>query len=262
MARGTPGNDTLFGTSADDTLNGRGGDDLLINVGGGSDLFIGGAGQDMLQTDVTGIDDQGFTLLFDAVSGIHGRKGSDIGQDRIKSIESFEMYGDWNVEAIGNGRNNLFRTDAGSDTLRGGGGDDTLLAGAGKDRLLGGAGEDALFGGAGRDILSGGAGDDRLNGGRGNDKLTGNRGADTFDFSGAKIGRDRIKDFDLTEDLLRIDDALWRDMRKGPDTPQEVIDRFASLQGDKVVFDFGGGNRIILDDFENLTDLAGSVEII
>ncbi|MCF6432524.1 calcium-binding protein [Leisingera sp. MMG026] len=91
----------------------------------------------------------------------------------------------------------------GRDTLDGGGGNDELLGGNGRDKLLGGAGNDKLLGGGGNDILVGGNGKDVLRGNKGNDRLDGGDGADLFIFKRGD-GHDTIRNFDASEDLIRI----------------------------------------------------------
>ena len=66
--------------------------------------------------------------------------------------------------------------------------------GGGADRLWGQGGNDRLFGGAGKDMLAGGGG---------RDLLVGGGGADVFVF-GKGHGHDRIRDFTLDEDLIRL----------------------------------------------------------
>lgn len=92
---------------------------------------------------------------------------------------------------------------AGNDTLRGGAGADMARGGRGFDLLRGEAGDDTLQGGGARDKLYGGKGRDILNGQAGNDRLTGGGGADQFRF-GENHGTDRITDFDLARDTLRL----------------------------------------------------------
>lgn len=135
VAQSTPtsGNDTLFGSAADETISAMAGDDLIVNAGGGRDLFDGGAGDDTLTTDVTGLAAD-YVLEFNAISGVHGRMGSDLGRDTVANIENFEMTGQWDALLTGGAGANHLISDQGADTLIGGGGDDTLDGGAGNDR--------------------------------------------------------------------------------------------------------------------------------
>ena len=92
---GTSGPDVIEDTTGSDRIFALGGDDVIINRGG-SDYFDGGEGQDTLRTDLTGLE-EGPTLNFDAVSGVHGLHQSDVGQDTIVSIENLTVIGNWDV---------------------------------------------------------------------------------------------------------------------------------------------------------------------
>jgi Ca2+-binding RTX toxin-like protein len=61
------------------------------------------------------------------------------------------LTGFGNINATGNGKNNILTGNSGSNVLNGGAGNDTLNGGAGNDTLNGGAGVDTLTGGAGAD---------------------------------------------------------------------------------------------------------------
>lgn len=108
--------------------------------------------------------------------------------------------------------------------------------GARADKLIGGSGADKLVGSAGNDVLKGGAGNDIMDGGP---------GRDTFVFDD---GADVIRDFD--GDKLRLDDALWDNTAL---TKAEVL-AFADVVAGDTIFDFGGGNTLIIEDY---TDVAG-----
>lgn len=98
--------------------------------------------------------------------------------------------------------------------IHGQGGSDDLRGGRGRDEIDGGDDNDTLRGGGVRDLLIGGAGSDYIEGGRGKDLLYGNEfagggiDADNFDYVTAKVGRDRIMDFDDGMDHLRLNGTL------------------------------------------------------
>ena len=202
---GGGGRDTFYEGSGDSLVKGGAGNDTIFN-GGGSDVFDGGTGVDTLVTDVSGFAFN--TVLLDLGAGTHGRLNSTIGQDTVAGIENFTVFGDWDVQAIGDAANNVFKSDTGSDTVTGNGGNDTLISGAGKDKLLGGAGSDTLKGGGGADKLFGNGGKDTLVGGGGRDVLTGGSGADVFYFGNASESStnqaDVIRDFNRGVDLLDL----------------------------------------------------------
>ena len=70
---------------------------------------------------------------------------------------------------------------------------------------------------AGADTLRGGDGSDLLDGGLGADALIGGTGEDTFRFSTA-LGDgnvDKIKDFDLADDLIVLDSSVFEELDIG-----------------------------------------------
>ena len=66
------------------------------------------------------------------------------------------------------------------------------------DLLRGGDGDDVLFGGSGNDYIEAGAGDNRL---------TGGAGEDIFIFQTDAKSFDRITDFNLEDDVIRIENG-------------------------------------------------------
>ena len=179
----------------------------------------------------------------------------------LRQAVDFEniFTGDGNDRIVGNGGGNQINGGRGNDSLNGLGGNDRLFGGAGSDLLAGGNGHDRLEGGDGNDTLNGSNGTDVLIGGAGNDLLTGGGGTDTFVFSDGG-GVDRVRDFVDDIDQLSLHEDLWGG---GLDVAR-VIDRFARDQATSVLFDFGGGDRLIvvgvndrlalLDDIVILTD--------
>ncbi|MFM6403798.1 MAG: calcium-binding protein, partial [Microcystis sp.] len=57
-------------------------------------------------------------------------------------IENLTLTGFGNINATGNGKDNILKGNSGSNVLNGGAGNDTLIGGAGNDTLTGGAGAD------------------------------------------------------------------------------------------------------------------------
>jgi Ca2+-binding RTX toxin-like protein len=92
-----------------------------------------------------------------------------------------------------------------------------VIGGSRNDRIVGNAGSNFLVGGAGADSLQGQGGDDRVWGQAGDDTLCGGTGADTFLYyrnlaNTVDFGRDLISDFDPTQDLLEVDNTIFKDM--------------------------------------------------
>ncbi|MBH8572965.1 DUF4347 domain-containing protein [Nostocaceae cyanobacterium CENA369] len=73
--------------------------------------------------------------------------------------------------------------------------------------LQGTSSDDLIFGFAGNDVIVGGAGNDQIYGGLGSDNLTGGAGNDIFVLAKGE-GRDTIKDFNTSEDLIALSGGL------------------------------------------------------
>ncbi|MFN6979157.1 MAG: Ig-like domain-containing protein, partial [Gemmobacter sp.] len=233
VLEGTGGNDTLSGRGGNDTLRGFGGDDVLFG-GIGNDLLIGGGGNDQLS----------------------GERGNDTlrggaGQDTLDGGDGDDLLN-------GEGGNDLLLGGTGNDTLNGGGGRDTLDGAEGDDVLSGGRGRDILRGGDGNDVMRGNAGNDTLVGGAGNDIMIGGAGADSFVFRRGHEGA-TVRDFDAAGGDRVV---LGVNLLGGAASGQAVIDSFASVNRfGNTVLDFGAGDRLVLQNFDDLTLLASSIDI-
>ena len=240
---GSDGDNLLTGASTDDTISvGRGDDTINAMAGnddvrgdGGNDTIRGGDGNDTLR----GGQDSDVII---------GGNGQDIirGQRHADRIEG----GNGNDNLNGGGGNDTIQGGAGDDFLKGGTRQDQLSGGDGNDNLVGNSFDDLLEGGAGNDTLRGGGENDTLDGGSGNDLLRGGTGEDVFIFD-VGTDTDRITDFVAGEDILQITQAL-----AGGTSPN--FENLASLNGQDVIIDFGGGDQLVLDDLgtiDNLSDL-------
>ncbi|EYD70562.1 calcium-binding protein [Limimaricola hongkongensis] len=154
----------------------------------------------------------------------------------------------------GRGGDDGLRGGAGADLLWGHAGHDRLWGGAGPDGLRGGGGADRLIGGGGPDTLRGGKGADTLRGGKGNDLLSGGGGADRFVF---ETGRNRITDLQ-PRDRIALDTALWR----GDLSPRDVVARFATTRGEDTLFDFGGHDRLRIEDVARPATLIDQIDLV
>ena len=218
---GRGGNDVLDGQKGDDNLDGSSGDDEL-DGGTGADNLLGGSGLDKL----------------------NGGNGSDVvrGGDDADEVRggaaSDTLFGDGGNDLIlGQGGADRLFGGTGNDIGKGGGSPDELFGGAGRDRLFGNGGLDDLNGGADNDVLIGGGGGDTLRGDAGNDKLKGKAGADVFVFSMGDE-RDVIADFQDTLDKIDFSNFGFANVTEAKN--------FASNVSADVVFDFGGGDMLIV----------------
>lgn len=189
--------------------------------------------------------------------------GVDIG-DLLVAVETgyFEI-----LKVLFGGNDTFYGSDTfddmfgfnGADQMYGGGGRDFLGGGNGNDKLYGNKGADFLWGGNGNDKLYGGNGNDILAGsgpkidfdtgeiiswqsGGGKDVLRGGGGSDIFVFnpSGGAGTTSVVKDFTDGEDLLLFSNF-------GISTAKEARS-FATNVDSDVVFDFGSGNIIIVEN--------------
>jgi predicted extracellular nuclease/2',3'-cyclic-nucleotide 2'-phosphodiesterase (5'-nucleotidase family) len=240
---GTERNDRIDGTDDDDIIRGLGGDDRLRGLDG-DDEIVGGAGDDRIE----GGDGDDVLAGGEGDDRLEGGDGDDRlnggdGDDRLEGGRGNDILVGGIVDDRlegGDGDDDL-AGGADDDRLEGGRGDDRLNGGEGNDRLAGDDGNDRLAGGTGDDRLDGGRGDDRLNGGEGNDILTGGRGADTFIFD-VDFGRDRITDFNETDDVIVFDRDVFADFA-------DLLNS-SSERGRDVIIAFDNDNQLRLERFE------------
>lgn len=277
---GRDGNDLLLGEGGNDDLNGGAGNDTLdggagnddMNGGAGSDLFIASAGNDSIWGFGAGdrIQLSGFSTFDQVLSAARSAELGDstlldLGGGNTLLLEDIRlgqltasMFGfadttpptdpapgrtlngtAGNDDITGGAGDDQISGRAGNDDLNGAAGNDSISGGGGRDDITGGLGNDVLNGDAGNDDLYGAAGNDILSGGAGNDMLTGGTGNDTFIFT---RGADRIEDFG-DGDVIQLDAAL------GITSFAQVAARMQIVgAGDDTLIDFGGGNRLVIEN--------------
>lgn len=221
------GNDHFELSAFADVASGFGGNDT-IHGNAGKDFLEGGPGNDTIFGG-----SQADTII--------GNSGDDdlFGQGGNDQISGFA------------GADRLFGS-TGDDNLKGGSGNDRLVGGPGNDALNGNAGNDTLVGSEGNDFLRGGSGMDHLSGGTGFDRLKGNGGADILEFK-IGSGRDKIKGYQDGLDKIDLSDFGFATMAEAKS--------FASNSNGNAVFDFGGGDLLIVDN-TLLSQLNGSDVIL
>ncbi|WP_052248989.1 M10 family metallopeptidase [Leisingera sp. ANG-Vp] len=290
---GNSGADTLDGGANQDTLFGGNGNDVL-DGGGNADKLDGGDGD-----DIYWVNHSGDTVIEDAGEGtdtVNSSVSFDLSAHG-DHIENLVLTGTGDLDGTGNTASNVITGNDGSNSLTGNAGNDTLNAGEGDDILSGGSGADRLVGNQGNDSLSGGTGgdtlvagngndtligfnqNDALYGGNGNDSLKGGSGNDTLfggnnnDFLTGGFGDDAMtggSGADTFEFKLNHDTATITDFGTGSDTlllggfglssEADALSN-ASQAGSDVVFDFGGGDILTLEDLQ-LQDLTGNITIL
>ena len=224
-ANGGRGSDLISGQSAANRLTGNAGHDTLSGAAG-NDTLLGGAGNDRL----------------------NGGAGMDVASYAGASSGVRVNLGIRSAQTTGEGRDTLI----GIEGLAGSARNDQLTGNGGRNMISGAAGSDRLGGAGGNDTLMGGAGNDTLSGGQGHDRMAGGGGSDTFHFT---AGRDVITDFRDNVDTLALDRDLWG----GNARSVGAILRFADVQGNAVVFDFGGGDTLTLLGLRSINLLANDL---
>jgi serralysin len=123
----------------------------------------------------------------------------------------------------------------------------SLARGTVIENAIGGRGNDVIIGNSSANVIKGGAGNDALAGGTGKDKLTGGSGSDTFVFAKGDA-KDIVTDFAASEDLLELA------VGSVANTYSKAM-AHAHQSGDNVVFDFGHGDEVVLQNIklESLT---------
>ena len=197
-----------------------------------TDRFRGGQGNDSLDGGAGTSDmvDYANLAASQAVSvNLASGRANDGqgGTDTLISIEQVRGTAG-NDTIIGDGVDNIFRGNAGSDSLDGGAGtgdvaDYAFATSAVSVNLTTGRANDGqggtdtlanierVWGSAFADTLIGGAGNDVLRGNAGNDSLEGGSGADHFIFNTAlgTANVDRIQSYSATDDTILLDDAIF-----------------------------------------------------
>ncbi|MBB4039026.1 Ca2+-binding RTX toxin-like protein [Microvirga flocculans] len=214
--------DILAGGAFGDTLAGGGGRDML-DGGGGADLLDGGAGDDILDG---GLGNDTFVVSGnDAILDSGGLDtvlvAGSFSLAALAQIENLSVQSASSTAAIGLSGNAL------ANVINGNAGVNTLQGQAGNDTLNGLAGNDTVLGGAGKDILSGGA------------------GKDTFTFNSSlnkSTNVDTITDFRATDDTIRLDDAVFKGVKRGALAKSAfVLGQKAADAQDRVIYDKKAG---------------------
>ncbi|MHC2089233.1 calcium-binding protein [Methylobacterium sp. CM6244] len=183
----------VVGTRSDDTIIGSNENNILSGLAG-ADHLDGGRGIDTVDYSLETGWGTGIRVNLEQLSGydLMGKK------DDLISIEN----------VTGSGSRDFITGSQLKNTLLGLDGNDTLRGLAGNDRLSGGDGADILFGGLGKDILTGGSGHDTF----------------VFDSTPNAVSNvDRIVDFSVSDDRIRLDHPVFAALAKGHLTSDAFI---------------------------------------
>jgi Ca2+-binding RTX toxin-like protein len=141
---GNLGENKITGNTAANILDGREGADTLIGGAGNDTYFVDDDNDVVTELANEGTDTIKSLVEIDLTSGKY---------DHIENVTLLDEMVDigQDINATGNGGNNVISGNSGNNELTGGGGSDTLDGGAGRDILSGGDGVDILKGGAEND---------------------------------------------------------------------------------------------------------------
>lgn len=209
---------------------------------------------DILPSDGTGVVD--FVIGDDTGEEIKTARDNDLVSGKDGDDNVFLGKGD--DLALGGDGEDTIRGGQGDDTVDGGDDDDLIVGRDGNDMLSGGDGDDVingaqnsdmLMGDAGDDLLRGGNGSDMVDGGDGDDTMKGGSGEDEFYFT---AGEDRILDFEVGSDMLKISMDLLSDVGDLGD--------FAEDDEGNLVLTFGDDTELWIKNV-TLAEIEGSVDL-
>ncbi|MGB0966616.1 MAG: pre-peptidase C-terminal domain-containing protein [Halocynthiibacter sp.] len=229
------GHDKIYGTSGANKIKTYGGNDKVyagkgtdeVHLGDGDDYVKVGGGLEVFH----GGDGYDYISYYDSSNGVkvdlrsNAVSGSWAVNDTISGFEGASGSKTGHDKIYGTDGSNKIKTYGGNDKLYGRGGDDKLYGGDGEDRFDGGAGTDLLYGGADADVFHFDHGEDH----------------------------DIIKDFENDVDTIQLDNFTFSGN-------QDAFD-FASQIGADVVFDFGGGDMLTVEN-ATILELHNDLEIV
>jgi Ca2+-binding RTX toxin-like protein len=197
LVQGGTGNDSISGFGGDDTLYGEAGSDLLVGDLG-DDTLDGGEGDDAVFYFGRPSEYSFYVRLDGAVEVTDNVEG---GTDVVLNVETFvfEFGGEltqadlFNPVKVYAGDDTITGTNS-KNVLRGYGGNDTIKALGGNDTAYGGTGNDTVYGGTGNDTVTGGTGQDHF----------------VFDTKPSSTNKDRIVDFNVKDDTIRLENAVFK----------------------------------------------------
>lgn len=262
--------DRLYGDNNRDTLSGGTGEDSLYG-GSGEDRLDGGVGADRMAggvgSDIYWVDHPGDRVFETSAGGAEDKVVSSLAAYTLPLWIEIGQVGDGIAALTGNALDNLIYAGSGNNVLNGGGGVDTLSYRFGVDpagqygvtirlassgvQATGGSGADNLqgfenlTGSRKNDVLVGDDGANVLDGGFGNDRLRGGAGQDGFRFAGAlnaKANLDTIADFNLTDDHLVLDHAVFQRLTVSDALPADYFRNGVAVDdNDYLLYDAASG---------------------
>ena len=167
----------------------------------------------------------------------------------LGTVGDFENFfaGDGDDSITGNRSANHIEGARGIDTLHGGNGNDSVVGGTDNDKI---------YGDRDSDTLAGGDGNDRVNGGTGTDLMTGGRGNDVLVFQ-TDFGADTVRGFQDNLDTLKFNASFADGL-----SVAQFIATYATVTGGNTVFDFGGGEVLVVVGVANLSVFLNDISFL
>lgn len=264
---GNAGVNTLVGGAGNDSLDGGAGADRMDGGAGNDTYTIDNVGDVIVDSE--GIDTVvSFLADYTLATGLENLQAGGAGAVNLTGNATANVL-------TGNSGANILNGAAGVDTMAGGSGNDTYLVdsaleivaeatGGGIDtvristnyslaaaaeveflvsdtnagvRLGGSEFANTIVGGNGRDVLFGLGGDDILDGGRGRDELRGGIGRDSFKFDDrpTRTTIDRILDFNVRDDFVLLDNAIFSKLGRGTESAPGKLNASYFRIGDRAL---------------------------
>lgn len=275
---GNDGNNFISGGQGDDTMTGGAGNDTYVVDSAGDLVFE----TTSAASDAGGFDTVLSSVSFNlgAYAGV-----SFVEQLNLTGSANINAFGNaLNNVLIGNSGNNFLNGGLGNDTMFGGAGNDTYVVDSADDRIFETTNTAADAGGfdivlssvslnldayggirfveqlnltgsanieaTGNDlgnVLIGNSGNNRMNGGLGADTMVGGAGNDTFIFNTA-LGAgnvDRISDFNVIDDTINLDDAIFAGLATGTLAGSAFVSNASGVATDsldRIIYETSSGN--------------------
>jgi Ca2+-binding RTX toxin-like protein len=195
---------------------------LILVEGAGA---INGTGND-LDNRITGNASSNWLTGADGNDTLDGGLGADVMRGGTGN-DHYVVDATWDIVAEG-ANEGTDTVSASIDYTLGGNSENLVLTGA----AINGTGSNLknyITGNALANGLDGRGGDDTLIGGAGNDTLTGGAGEDNFVFNAAVSGFgnvDRITDFNVADDTIHLENAIFTSLAPGALSASEFIEHF------------------------------------
>jgi Ca2+-binding RTX toxin-like protein len=275
-ALGGAGADGLFGNAEANRLNGRGGADRMEGFGGSDTYIVDNALDVVLEAAGNGTSDAvltGVSYVLAVDQSIE--RLSTLG---LSTTTAINLTGNGFAQTLtGNAAANTLNGKGGADTMIGGNGDDTYVVDKGRDVVVEAAGEGtdrvlttvsyrlgdgqsiqelsarsatsttdiSLTGNELAQTIRGNAGDNIISGEGGRDTLWGAKGADSFVFDtklSASTNIDRILDFSVTDDTIRLDHDVFTALKVGAlSSGSFEVGTHATEANDRIIYNSATG---------------------